>query len=82
MKNATTAVQPNSGKRPDISIQSSNKHVVRLVECGGDLKAANSLVERLTEGRAEDKFERASIDSFIALIAALSNAGGRLTSVR
>lgn len=75
----STTVQPLNG-RPMVS--SASKHVLRLVESGGDVNAAESLVKRLTsEMPPNDIFEEAALNSFIELVVALSNTEGRLTSV-
>lgn len=80
--NQLTQERSDAQQPPEILIQPGNSYVRRLVECGSEQNAASGLVERLTAGRPADKFEKAAMRSFIDLIAALSNSGGRLTSVR
>jgi len=79
---SSTTVQPLKGRVAKKLIQ-PHDYVVRLVDSGGDVDAAESLVERLTRGKQlADKYEEAAIRSFTNLVAELTSSGGRLTSVR
>ena len=77
------AVKQSNVQFCTVPTQPKNKYVAQLVENGGDVDAAESLVERLTGGNPPaDKFEAAAMQSFISMVATLTSSGGRLSSVR